>query len=112
LRQQRIIAERMAKRMSPPSTHARKPVPGDRPRKGGQLNRQPGLGALHLTLLVEVRFNDPLVHRERGAGAAQDRAPIDDAEMGVQAQAQALDGAGRQWDQERRLYLALHLEGG
>ncbi|WP_242010932.1 hypothetical protein [Acetobacter musti] len=57
--------------------------------------REDRLGALDLTLLIEIGLDDPLMQFERRPRGIDDLAAIDDAKIGVHPQPQALK-RGRQ----------------
>ena len=58
--------------------------------KGVRLVREDRFGALHLALLIEVGLDDPLMKRERRPRGVDDLAAVDDAEIGLHPQPQAL----------------------
>ena len=76
--------------MPPLSIHTRKPWAAARSGKGGRLVRQDRLCALRLAFLIEIGLDDPLMQPERRARGIDDLAAIDDAEIGVHLQPQAL----------------------
>jgi hypothetical protein len=73
-------------------SHSRKPWPAaDQRRQGRRLGGQQGFGALHLALLIEIRFGDLLMQFEGNAGSLQDVGAIDDPQIRVHPQPQAFE---------------------
>ncbi len=52
--------------------------------------REDRFGALHLALLIEAELDDPLMKRERRPRGVDNLVAINDAEIGVHPQPQAL----------------------